>query len=63
MEYKGFQVKISKGIYYFPTYQLAREYMQEHNTGLRIVEYGLGYAIQLKISGPYIGTASSEVAA
>ena len=55
MEYRGFKVRISKGIYYFQTYQLAREYMKEHNTGLRIVEYGLGYAIQLKISGPYVG--------
>lgn len=55
MDYQGRPVRVSKGIYYFPTYQLAQTYMQEHGVGLRIVEYGLGYAIQLRISGPYVG--------
>lgn len=57
MDYQGYNVTVKKGIYYFPTYQLARDYMREHSVGLRIVEYQLGYAIQLQLSGSYVGCA------
>ena len=55
MTYMNHKVTVSKGIYYFHTYELAKAYMTEHNVGLRIVGYDLGWAIQLRFSGPYVG--------
>ncbi|CAN5813034.1 hypothetical protein BH20PSE1_BH20PSE1_00880 [soil metagenome] len=48
--------KQSKGIYYFPTDALAREYaVQVGAPSDRIIEYGKGHAIQLKRGGNYVG--------
>ena len=45
-----------KGIYYFPTYESARNYAREHGAPTnRIISYGRGWAIQLHVSGPYVG--------
>ena len=45
-----------KGIYYFPTYEAARDYavLKGFHTH-RIIQYELGWAIQLRVSGPYAG--------
>lgn len=45
-----------KGIYYWPSFEAAREYAIErgHPTD-RIISYQLGWAIQLRVSGPYVG--------
>lgn len=49
-------IKCSKGIYYFPDYVLARQYAFDHNyPATRIRSYLKGWAIQLRISGPYVG--------
>ena len=45
-----------KGIYYFPTFSAARAYAVGHNHPTdRIIAYKLGWAIQLRVSGPYVG--------
>jgi hypothetical protein len=47
-----------KGIYYFQTYQDAKNYaLQDGYPTDRIIKYEIGYAIQLRISGPYVGNA------
>ncbi len=49
-------MKIKRGIYYFETYQEAREYALKNNHPTdRIIKYQIGWAIQLRISGPYVG--------
>ena len=49
-------MKVYKGDYYFPTFQDARKYAQDNNYQTdRIINYGRGWAIQLYISGPYVG--------
>lgn len=46
-----------KGIYYFETYKLARDYALANSFPTdRIIYYELGWAIQLKVSGPYVGS-------
>ena len=47
-----------KGVYYFPTYKDARDYAKanDHPTG-RIISYTIGWAIQYRTSGPYVGPA------
>ena len=49
-------MKLHKGDFYFPSYSIAREYAVEngHPTD-RIIEYQIGWAIQLRVSGPYVG--------
>lgn len=49
-------MKMYKGIYYFETWQAARDYaiVYRHPTD-RIIEYERGWAIQLRVSGPYVG--------
>ncbi len=45
-----------KGVTYFPDYADARA--AALNAGLpidRIISYGLGWAVQLRVSGPYAG--------
>lgn len=45
-----------KGIYYFPSYELARKFALANSFPTdRIISYKLGWAIQLKVSGPYVG--------
>lgn len=47
----------SKGIYYFPHYRAAHDYAESNQFPTdRIMHYGLGWAIQLYVSGPYVGT-------
>jgi hypothetical protein len=49
-------MKTYKGDYYFPTYQAARAYALAHRYPTdRIISYGRGWAIQLYVSGPYVG--------
>jgi hypothetical protein len=50
-------IKTHNNIYYFPTYKDAKEYAitNRHPTD-RIIAYELGYAIQLRVSGPYVGS-------
>lgn len=49
-------MKTYKGNYYFPTFQDARSYAEKHNfPTTRIIEYGRGWAIQLRIGGAYVG--------
>lgn len=53
---RGGKYKAHKGIYYFPSYQEAKKYAIEHNhPSNRIIEYERGWAIQKRISGPYVG--------
>lgn len=48
--------KLHNGVRYFPTYTAAREYAQTFGFPTdRIIYYGRGWAIQLRISGPYVG--------
>lgn len=45
------------GIAYFDTFEEAREHGQRHGKGWpawRVVSYQLGYAIQVRPSGPYL---------
>ena len=43
-----------KGIHYFRTYELARAYAVAHGMPTdRLIHYTLGWAIQLRVSGPY----------
>lgn len=45
-----------RGIWYWPTFEEARDYATEHNHPTnRIIPYKLGWAIQLYVSGPYVG--------
>ncbi|WP_166297118.1 hypothetical protein [Bradyrhizobium sp. 2S1] len=48
-----------KGIFYWPTFEAARDFATARSlpTG-RIIGYGLGWAIQLHVSGPYVGPAT-----
>jgi hypothetical protein len=44
-----------KGIRYFPTYQEAEAFAQAAGViGYRLVSYIRGWAIQIRISGPYL---------
>lgn len=48
---------VKHGIYYFESYTIARDYALAYGFPTnRIIEYGLGYAIQLHPSGPYVGS-------
>ncbi len=45
-----------KGVYYFPTYATARDYAESHGHPIdRIIPYTRGWAIQIRVSGPYVG--------
>jgi len=53
------KAKVHKGTYYFPSHVTAKQYAEENGFPTdRIVEYGRGHAIQLKVSGPYVGPNS-----
>lgn len=48
-----------KGVYYWPSFEAARDYAVERSLPTdRIISYQLGWAIQLRISGPYVGPAA-----
>ena len=50
---------IHKDIYYFSGYSEAKQYAVEHNHPTdRIINYERGWAIQLYVSGPYVGAKS-----
>jgi hypothetical protein len=47
-------MKTFKGIYYFSSYDEAREYALSNGFPTnRIIHYTRGWAIQLRVSGPY----------
>lgn len=47
--------RIHKGIYYFSSYENARAFAEAGGYPTdRIISYGLGWAIQLRVSGPYV---------
>ena len=55
-------MKTIKGTYYFPTFKAAIAYAQEHNHPTnRVIEYRRGWAIQLCVSGPYVGVNTATV--
>lgn len=48
---------IHKSVYYFKTCQDAHTYAERHgHPTTRIIHYGRGWAIQLRVSGPYVGS-------
>jgi len=54
-------MRTSKGIYYFPNYQTAREYARKRSIIFhKIICYGLGWAIQYKPYGEYVGTKAGN---
>lgn len=53
------RVVTRKGIYYFLKYQDAASYASRRGYPTdRIIRYDLGWAIQLRVSGPYVGPAT-----
>lgn len=59
---KGTGMKVYKGDYYFPSFEEARSYAIEHGFPTdRIISYGRGWAIQLYVSGPYVGPDTKHV--
>ena len=48
------KVKEYKGVAYFKTRKDAEEHMKKFAPKGRVVEFGRGYAVQTKISGPYL---------
>jgi hypothetical protein len=50
------QMNTYRGVYYFPTFEAARDYAIANNWPVaRIISYQRGWAIQIRISGPYVG--------
>jgi hypothetical protein len=50
------RIHTRKGILYFPSYESARDYAVRNNHPTdRIIAYEIGWAIQLRESGPYVG--------
>lgn len=49
-------MKTHKGIFYFPSFEAARAWSAARGFHTdRIINYTRGWAIQLRISGPYVG--------
>ena len=49
-------MKTYKDIFYFPTFDTARQYANRFGYPTdRIIAYTRGWAIQLRVSGPYVG--------
>lgn len=46
-------MRIYKGIGYYDNYAEARDVNEAEEIGGRLVCYGLGWAIQYRVSGPY----------
>ena len=61
IRHSGLKRITRKGIYYFPTFTQAREFARKYKfpTG-RIIAYDIGWAIQLKKSGPYVGPKTKK---
>ena len=52
---RRYRARIWKGVYYFPSYSQAVAYAADNDKpSNRIIEYGRGWAIQLRASGPYV---------
>ena len=48
--------KVKKGIFYFPTWKEAWKHASANGYPTdRIIEYKIGWAIQLRVSGAYVG--------
>ena len=57
----GRDVRTRKGIYYFPTFASARDFARDNDYPTdRINEFTIGWAIQLRVSGPYVGPPGVE---
>jgi len=55
-------MKIKSGVYYFPSKEKALAWADINYWPTdRIIEYGLGFAIQVVVSGPYAGPDHIEV--
>jgi hypothetical protein len=53
--------KLRKGVYYFESFQAARSHAESNGLPTdRIIPYQIGWAIQLKVSGPYAGIESED---
>ena len=48
------KVKDHKGVAYFEQYKHAIEHKMKYASTGRVVSYNRGYAVQVKISGPYL---------
>lgn len=51
-------MRVRKGVCYWPTFQEARDVrdrVKAEHPEARVVHYGLGWAVQLRVSGPYVG--------
>ena len=49
-------MKTHKGIYYFAKWTAAYDYAKANGWPAdRIISYDRGFAIQLRVSGPYVG--------
>lgn len=47
--------KLHKGVWYWPDYQTARNFAVAFDLPIdRIIPYSKGWAIQMKVSGPYV---------
>ena len=54
-------MKTHKGIYYFPTFPAARAYASLNGWPTnRINRFERGWAIQIRISGPYVGPTKEK---
>jgi hypothetical protein len=56
--------KVHKGVYYFDSFESARKYATDNSLPSdRIKNYGRGWAIQQRVSGPYVGPQTAATAA
>lgn len=56
-------MRVYRGVYYFPSYETARAYAASVGAPTdRIIWYTRGWAIQWRISGPYVGPNDSRSA-
>lgn len=52
-------MRVHRNTFYFPSSAEARAYAVANNWPTnRIIEYTRGWAIQIKVSGPYVGPTS-----
>lgn len=54
------KIRVRKNVYYFPDFATARDYAAANNWPVdRIIQYEIGWAIQLGASGDYVGPSSA----
>jgi len=57
-------MKLKRGVYYFDSRKAARNWADMNAWPAdRVIEYGLGFAVQVAISGPYAGPDHAAVLA